>query len=281
MEYCCKVCGKPIYWYEKSINGVCQQCLDENSILKEKVDDEDIIICSNCYEENKNGEKYCYNCGNRLYYNNSKELEEISEDDIVFYNEENFDNAMKFDKNIVAVNKDKKELQFFYKLKLDKVIHFENIVECEIVENSNVMESGGIGRALVGGVIAGGAGAIVGANTRKSKNIVSNLSIRIVTNEIDDPLYNLALITYQIDINKPLYANLYKVAMQFANNVYATIQAIINENNKNVKEEKSYIQEQDSNNGLEQLEKLAELKEKGIITEQEFEESKKKILSKL
>ncbi len=124
-----------------------------------------------------------------------------------------------------------------------------------------------------------GAGAIVGANTRKSKNIVSNLSVRIVTNNIANPLYTLDLIKYQIDINKPLYANLYKVAMEFANNIYATIQVIIKDNNnKNISETR---QELPSSTGLEQLEKLAELKEKGIISEQEFEESKQKILSKL
>lgn len=124
-----------------------------------------------------------------------------------------------------------------------------------------------------------GTGAIVGANTRKSKNIVSNLSVRIVTNNIDNPLYTLDLITHQIDINKPLYANLYNVAMEFANNIYATVQAIINDNNNtNISETR---QNSISNNGLEQLEKLSELKEKGIITQEEFEESKKKILSKL
>lgn len=245
-----------------------------------KLEDDEIIICANCYEENKKGEKYCYNCGKPLYYNDPSELEIISEDDIIFYNENNFDNAMKFDKKIMAINKEKQELWFFHNLKLNKIIEFKNIVECKIIENSSVVESGGIGRAIVGGVIAGEVGAIVGANTRKSKNIVSNLSVRIVTNELENPLYSINLITSPIDINKMLYANLYRVATEFANNVYATIQAIINDNNKNIKNEES-IKEQDSNNGLEQLEKLAELKEKGIITEQEFQESKSKILSKL
>lgn len=126
----------------------------------------------------------------------------------------------------------------------------------------------------------GGAGAIVGANTRKSKNIVSNLSVRIVTNELENPLYTLDLITNQIDINKPLYNRLYKLALEFASNIYATLQAIINDNNRNMSKHNS-SKEKSSNNGLEQLEKLAELKQKGIITQEEFDESKKKILSKL
>lgn len=61
--------------------------------------------------------------------------------------------------------------------------------------------------------------------------------------------------------------------MNFANNVYATIQAIIKDNNNtNVVETK---QDLNSINGLEQLEKLAELKDKGIITREEFEETKR------
>lgn len=33
------------------------------------MNDNEIIICSNCYEENRCGENYCHNCGKRLYYN--------------------------------------------------------------------------------------------------------------------------------------------------------------------------------------------------------------------
>lgn len=239
--------------------------------------DDEIIICSNCYEENRYGENYCQSCGKRLYYNLDNTEYEPEEEKKEFVKE--FDNIIEFNNRAVAINKEKKELYFLYNNELDKLIKYETIIECKIIENSNVINSGGIGRAIVGGIIAGDSGAIVGANTRKSKNIVSSLLIRIVTKEIDEPLYTVELLDYQIDTNKPLYANFYKQAMEFANNVYATIQAIINDNNNtNVVETK---QEPNSTNGLEQLEKLADLKEKGIITQEEFEESKKKILSKL
>lgn len=239
--------------------------------------DNEIIICSNCYEENRYGENYCQKCGKRLYYNLDNVDEEQPEETNEFVKE--FDNIIEFNNRAMAINKEKKELYFLFNDELDKLIKYESIIECEIIENSNVVNSGGIGRAIVGGLIAGDSGAIVGANTRKSKNIVSSLLIRIVTKEIDEPLYTLELLDYQIDTNKQLYANFYKQAMEFANNVYATIQAIIKDNNNtNVVETK---QDLNSINGLEQLEKLAELKDKGIITQEEFEETKKKILSKL
>jgi len=108
--------------------------------------------------------------------------------------------------------------------------------------------------------------------------MLNNFSIRIITNDIDEPLYTIDLIKTPININSSLGTITYKGIIEFANRVYAIVQAIINENNKNVNKVET---EQKSYNGLEQLEKLAELKEKGIITEQEFEDSKKKILSKL
>lgn len=108
--------------------------------------DNEIIICSNCYEENKRGEKYCYNCGRPLYYNDTgKQLEVISEndeEDIIFYNENDFDNSIKFDNYIVAVSKNKKQIHFYYKQELENIINFENIIECKIVENSSTLESG-------------------------------------------------------------------------------------------------------------------------------------------
>lgn len=239
--------------------------------------DNEIIICSNCYEENRYGENYCQKCGKRLYYNLDNVDEEQPEETNEFVKE--FDNIIEFNNRAMAINKEKKELYFLFNDELDKLIKYESIIECKIMENSNVVNSGGIGRAIVGGLIAGDSGAIVGANTRKSKNIVSSLLIRIVTKEIDEPLYTLELLDYQIDTNKQLYANFYKQAMEFANSVYATIQAIIKDNdNTNVVETK---QELNSTNGLEQLEKLAELKDKGIITQEEFEETKKRILSKI
>ena len=155
-------------------------------------------------------------------------------------------------------------------------INFSDIIECEIIEDSNTIMKGGVGRAVVGGALAGGVGAIVGSTTRSSKNVVNSLQIRIVTSNIRNSLFNINLISEETNKEDLEYKN----AMQFANNVYATIQAIINENNKS-KNQKEDIQEQNNTTGLEQLEKLAQLKEKGIITQEEFEESKKKILSKL
>lgn len=69
-------------------------------------------------------------------------------------------------------------------------------------------------------------------------------------------------------------------AMNFANNVYAILTSIITNNDKvsnNLGGKKTM--EQNNNNFSEQLERLSKLRNDGMITEKEFEESKQKILN--
>lgn len=152
-------------------------------------------------------------------------------------------------------------------------LNFSQIVDCKITENSNNISSGGLGRAIIGGALAGGVGAVVGANTKKSSTMLHNFSIDIITNDIQNSVVRIKMIDESIDITT--YANIYKDMLRFANDVYALIQSIISNNQNTVNEKEQSSKE------LDKLEELADLKEKGIITEKEFEESKKKILSKL
>lgn len=149
------------------------------------------------------------------------------------------------------------------------IFKFSDIIECEIIEDSNTIMKGGLGRAIVGDVLAGGVGAIVGAITRKSKNVTNSLQIRLVTNNITASLYPLDLITSETKKDSTEYKNI----MQFANNVYATVTSIINDNtdNRNTNSEQN-------NDFIEQLERLSKLRSDGMITDEEFERSKRRIL---
>jgi hypothetical protein len=159
-------------------------------------------------------------------------------------------------------------------------LDFEQIIECKITENSNVISGGGVGRAVAGGFIAGSVGAIVGSNTKKSSTMLNNFSIDIITNDINNSVVRLKMVDSPIDINT--YGSIYRDIIRFANDVYALIQSVIS--NKEIiqsKEDNKQDLDNFQDDEFQELEKLAELKEKGIITEQEFEESKNKILSKL
>lgn len=112
-------------------------------------------------------------------------------------------------------------------------VKFEDILECEILENSNNIMKGGVGRAIAGGIIAGGVGAIVGANTRNSQNVINSLQVRIITKNINNALININLINSSSGVSTSGYE--YINAMNFSNEIYATLTAII-DSNKNISE---------------------------------------------
>ena len=102
---------------------------------------------------------------------------------------------------------------------IGQAIPFREIIGCEIVTDSEV--TGGVGRAIVGGVLAGEAGAVVGAVTAKNhimsyKIVIYRSNIQTPTNEIE--LINEKKSTKDID---------YTSAVAFANKVNASIKAII------------------------------------------------------
>lgn len=98
-------------------------------------------------------------------------------------------------------------------------IPFKSLLSVEMItseyQTTNSGKSGGVGRAVVGGVLAGGAGAVVGAMTAKDTGTTSSNTvyrgIRIYVSDIDNPVVEIATFGYK----------------DFALEVYGTINAII------------------------------------------------------
>lgn len=101
-----------------------------------------------------------------------------------------------------------------------EILSFSEIIGCEIVVNSQV--TGRIGRAVVGGIIGGDAGAIVGAISAKDQ--IMSYKIVIYKNDVVNPKTELELIKEK----KTITDNDYISAVHFAENVNATIKAILN-----------------------------------------------------
>ncbi len=148
------------------------------------------------------------------------------------------------------------------------ILNFSDIIECEIVQDSKTIIKDGIGRAIIGGAIAGSVGAIIASNTIETKDVTNNLYIKIITKDINNSLHIINII--KAETKK--YSTEYKTAINFANNVYATLTSIMNGNNNND------LQSDNSKYFIEQLERLSKLKSDEIITNKEFEAIKQKIL---
>lgn len=186
----------------------------------------------------------------------------------ISYNENEMGASLKID------NKNKKIALCHYNNATIEYINFNEIIDVEILKDNSTVMKGGIGRAIVGGVLAGGVGAVVGANTRNSQDIIHSFQIRIITNNINNPLYTINLIYNEMRIDTPEY----KEINETANEIYSLLYSIVD---KNKKEVASQDNEKISTNYIEQLEKLSELKDKGIVTSEDFELKKKELLNKM
>lgn len=74
--------------------------------------------------------------------------------------------------------------------KMKDYYSFDDVVDFELIEDGNTVSSGGLGRAVVGGVLFGGAGAVVGAVTggKKTKQTCKELRLKITMNSIENPV---------------------------------------------------------------------------------------------
>lgn len=109
---------------------------------------------------------------------------------------------------------------------LQTELSFDDILECEVIENGSVQKNSGVGRAIVGGALAGGVGAIIGSNTGKSYKIASSLLVKIITRNISNPIIQITLLNSSMKIDSPLY----KRYREYADQVHAVLTIIIKSN---------------------------------------------------
>lgn len=102
-------------------------------------------------------------------------------------------------------------------------LNFNDILDCVLMEDHNVVCDSGVGRAVIGAAIAGDVGAIVASNTAKGKDIVHSLSIRITTSDVDHP--QIVLETLMGNKNRSDVE--YRPLLEHARKIYAIFNSII------------------------------------------------------
>ena len=220
-------------------------------------------------------------------YKDKKKKDNALENYIDFINKNGLSSSKKIAfKNIVRLDIDanKKLLgTYSYYENTSKIIKFNEVLDFEIFENGNSVVSSRTGSAVVGGLLFGGLGAVAGASgSRTISEKCSNLKLKIYTNNIQYSVIMLDFLEKGISKSSALYEQLTEVI-----NEMISLLKIAREHNRQEerKEDKKVIIENvediKQNSNLNSIKELAELKEKGIITEKEFEESKKKILEKI
>jgi hypothetical protein len=98
-----------------------------------------------------------------------------------------------------------------------KKFNGEDIIQSEIVEDNfsvtRASRSSQIGGAIVGGALTGGVGAIIGGVTGKriEKKEVKSIELKIVINDVDDPVKKVTFLNrdYPIEKSNPIYKHYY------------------------------------------------------------------------
>ncbi|QTD41944.1 SHOCT domain-containing protein [Sporosarcina sp. Te-1] len=154
---------------------------------------------------------------------------------------------------------------------MNRIYKYSDIVNFELIEDGESVATGGLGRALVGGALFGGVGAIVGGVTgkRKSKAFCSNLKLKVTIKDMKNPVVYLDFINTKMKKD----GNAYKTIARTAQECLSIFQLICdkqkNESNNTTSSALSTADE---------IKKFKELLDEGVITNEEFDKKKKELL---
>lgn len=147
--------------------------------------------------------------------------------------------------------------------------NYSDIINFELLEDGNSVASGGLGRALVGGFLFGGVGAIVGGVTgkKKSKEICSSLKLKITINDMTKPVVYINFIETKIKKDSISYRSFSESAQE----CLSTFQLICDK-------QKKTTEPQSTVSVADEILKFKHLLDDGIITQDEFDSKKKQLL---
>ncbi|GAA0857771.1 hypothetical protein GCM10008916_12830 [Clostridium nitritogenes] len=234
------------------------------------------VVCKECF-------KLAYDC--KPLFKNHKDINLATIKADIKVNKEIRNNMDKFNTTscINGVRFDDNNNQIMLPPKLGhtlaKVYNYNDILDFELIEDGNVLVTkGGLGRAIAGGLLFGGVGAIVGGVTgkRKSNETIQRLLVRLTIANCFSPIHeDIIFISTKINKNSKTYSK----ELQNAKDLLLKLDSSKSLSNS----ETNILYSNKVNNNLsvaDELIKLKALMDDGIITKIEFENQKNKLLDK-
>lgn len=168
------------------------------------------------------------------------------------------------------------------------VLRYSDIVSISYEENGSDVFNKGIGGAVVGGLLFGGVGAIVGGNTAKAtqNKEVRIMNIKILLKSTSNStiilkIYEAGRDGAVLETKKDADRIHYEGLMKEVSGIKDIFSIIIDIVDKNIAMQKaaSAVQTQTSASVADELIKLAKLKDAGVLSEEEFNAQKAKLLN--
>ena len=165
----------------------------------------------------------------------------------------------------------------------NKIVDYKEILSVELFEDgasvTKTSRSSQIGGALVGGLALGGVGAIIGGLSGKkiTTGKVKSIQLRLIINDTRSPLHDVAFMN--VEGNKG--GLIYNAAMGQARHWHGLVEVLINRADA---EERVKILATTNQAILpapsiaDEIQKLASLKDSGLLTLEEFQREKSRLL---
>ncbi len=163
----------------------------------------------------------------------------------------------------------------------ERRLTYSEILSVEIIQDDisivQTNRTSQLGGAIVGGVLFGGVGAAVGALSGKKQSTngkVKKLEFRLKINDTKNPIFIIS----KLDSETSMDGFIYKTYKNQLDHWHGVFEAIIKQADS--EHQNSNNKSQQTLSVYDELKKLADLKESGILSEEEFTEEKKKLLNK-
>ncbi|MCT0052097.1 DUF4428 domain-containing protein [Lactococcus lactis] len=270
----CPVCNESkigILSSEKILDGkICEKCLNKLGLKLAAISNENIIKFENLNIQKAssmiaNGDKFDYKQEKEKLKSKKIQGKQDYKDLISSFKE---NESLSWENGVMV---DSKEERFLFKksiLREEKVEPFSNLVSIEPVFRSNgKTKHHGVARGVIGGATFGLAGAVIGSSSgHKNYTVVSKMSL--ILRFSDDFTFEIKLISTETKIG--LLTNQAEKRM---NNYITFLNNIIEQNTS--------VAPPVVNQGAsiaDELKKFKELLDLGVITHEEFEVQKSKLL---
>lgn len=161
----------------------------------------------------------------------------------------------------------------------ESVYTYNEIIRVEILEDGEMItqtsRASQIGGAIIGGLVAGGVGAIIGGLSGKqsSKQKVTKIQLQIVVNDTNKSFYRISF----LDIKAGIGSVNYQEANQTVTHWYNLLGTLIKL--ADAEEEKISTHTPTNTSVADELIKLSSLLKEGLITQEEFEKQKEKVIN--
>lgn len=168
----------------------------------------------------------------------------------------------------------------------DKVYSYHDILKSEILTDgisvTSTNRGSQLGGALLGGLLAGGVGALIGglSGSTTSQEKVKKVELNVIVNDSVNPIHKIAF----LDSELSAYAKdsqEYKDGYNTAYHCHQLIGVLIRQADEEDKQKETSTRSNNSQGNLsvaDELRKLVQLKDEGIISGDEFEAQKKKLI---